>query len=234
MKQLIITILCCAPFLVSGQTNYWQGGLFVGGSALSSDVNPHATPDFTESSLALGLSGRVNLSPRLGMRVSLSYAGLTGDDANYAIRADRGFRFDTRLIELAAVAEWEPFASNRYYTNARGRIEMDRIVSPYLFAGLGLGLAQLDTDFSRYVGNDPLIEEGIRADRSMGSTQNALIVPVGAGMKFDITSYVTIALELGGRICFSDYLDGISAAAGPNSDDVYFVGGLHLYYRFVN
>lgn len=234
MKLTFFTLLLILPFILTAQVNYWQGGIFVGASGFSGDVTPQATPDPAEVSLALGLIGRVDVTSKLGFRGSITYANLRGDDANYPIRGDRGFRFNTTLIELAGVAEWEPFASNRYYANARGRIEMDRLISPYLFAGVGIAFANLDTDFSRYEGNNPVIEQGIQEDRSKGSSQTAFVLPLGAGIKFDISNRLTIGIELGGRLTFSDYLDGISMAASPDNDDAYLWGGVNTYYRFFN
>lgn len=234
MKLTFFTFLLAFPFVLSAQINYWQGGIFVGASGFSGDVTPQATPDPAEVSLALGLLGRVDVNPKLGFRGSITYANLMGDDANYPIWGDRGFRFNTTLIELAGVAEWEPFARNRYYTNSQGLIEMDRIISPYLFAGVGMSFANLDTDFSRYEGNNSVTEQGIREDRSKGSSQTAFVIPLGAGIKFDISNRLTIGIEFGGRLSFSDYLDGISMAAGPDKDDAYLLGGLNTYYRFFN
>ncbi|HKK76258.1 MAG TPA: DUF6089 family protein [Saprospiraceae bacterium] len=234
MKLFLSSLLFCLPLLVAAQINYWQGGLFLGGAGFSGDVNPQATPDLSEVSLAVGFIGKVDVTPKIGFRGSITYANLVGDDANYPIRVDRGFRFNTTLIELAGVAEWEPFASNRYYANARGGVEMDRIVSPYLFAGVGLGFANLNTDFSQYEGNNPLIEQGIREDRSKGSSQTAFVLPLGGGIKFDLSNRLTIGIEFSGRLSFSDDLDGISASANPDNDDVYFFSGLNTYYRFFN
>lgn len=234
MKLFLSSLFFCLPLLVAAQTNYWQGGLFLGGAGFSGDVNPQATPDLSEVSLAVGLIAKVDVTPKIGFRGSITYANLVGDDANYPIRMGRGFRFSTTLIELAGVAEWEPFASNRYYANARGGVEMDRIVSPYLFAGVGLGFANLNTDFSQYEGNNPLIEQGIREDRSKGSSKTAFVLPLGGGIKFDLSNRLTIGIEFSGRLSFSDDLDGISASANPDNDDVYLFSGLNTYYRFFN
>lgn len=234
MKYFLSLFLLFLSVFLSAQDNYWQGGLFLGASAFSGDVNPQSTPDISEISLAAGFMGRVDVSNKIGFRGGIVYAKLKGDDANYPIRAGRGFRFNTTLIELSGVAEWEPFASNRYYSTAKGGVEMDRIVSPYLFGGLGLGFATLDTDYSRYGGNNPLIEQGIRDDRSKGSAQTVLVFPVGAGIKFDITNRFTLGLEFGARISFNDMMDGISASANPENNDVYIFSGLTTYYRFFN
>ena len=234
MKVLYSLLLICVPFFAVAQIDYWQGGLFVGGAAFTGDINPQSTPDPSEVSLSIGLVGRVDVTPKIGFRGGLIYGHLTGDDLNYLSRENRGFRFNTTLIEFTGVMEWEPFASNRYYTNARGNIEMDKLVSPYLFIGVGMGFASLDTDFSRYEGNNAVLEQGIQQDRAQGSSQTAFIVPIGFGLKFDISNKVSLGLEFGGRLAFSDYLDGISQSANPDNNDGYFIAGLNSYYRFFN
>lgn len=236
MKSILFSLglFILFPLFGTAQLNYWQGGIFVGATGFSGDVNPQATPDPSEIDLSFGLVGRVDLTPKIGFRGGFSYSRFMGDDRNYTERQERGFRFDTKMIELIGVAEWEPFASDRYFTNARGGIDMDKLISPYVFVGVGAGFASLNTDFSGYEGNNPEIEQGIFEDRSQGSSKVAFIVPIGVGIKFDISNVLTFGLEVGGRLSFSDYLDGISKSAGPDRDDAYIVGGLVAYYRFFN
>jgi len=213
------------------QNLYWQGGVFAGIGNYSGDVNPMATPDMSESGLSVGVVAQTSISPRIGFRASLLYAGLRGDDRKYPERNGRNFRFETDLIELAAMMEWEPFGGDRYYADARGALVMDKLISPYFFTGIAVGLANLDTDFSDYPGNQLSILDGIREDEAIGNSATFLAIPIGAGLKFDVTPTFTFALEVGGRYSLSDYIDGISAAAGK-STDLYFASGLILYYRF--
>lgn len=233
MKRLFPLLLFL--FLISGsavgQQFYWQGGVFAGIGNYTGDINPMATPDLSESGLSAGVVGHVYVSPKIGFRGSLLYANLQGDDRKYEEREGRNFRFNTQLIELAGLMEWEPFGSNRYFANAAGDVVMDRLISPYFFTGIAVGLASLDTDFSGYMGNNPEILGGIREDEQQGNSATFLAIPVGVGIKFDLTEQFTLALEVGGRLALTDMIDGISAAAG-SGDDQYFASGLLLYYRF--
>lgn len=229
---LVAILMAISPFFVNAQGDYWQGGLFIGATAFSGDINPQSTPDVSDISLAFGISGKVDVAPKIGFKGSLNYVQLVGDDLNYEVRQSRGFRFNTTIFELTGVAEWEPFGSDRYYSDAGGNLVMDRIISPYVYAGLGVGFANLETDFSRYEGSNPLIAQGILADRMEGSNQVAFLVPIGVGVKVDLTNKISVALDIGGRISFSDYLDGISQSASPDRDDTYIIGGINLLYRF--
>lgn len=235
VKLILGTLFIFIPSIfLKAQIDYWQGGLFIGATAFSGDINPELTPDISDISLAFGISGKVDVLPKLGFKGSLSYAKLLGDDANYEVRESRGYRFNTTVFELAGVAEWEPFGSDRYYSDAGGNLVMDKLISPYLYAGVGLAFANLETDFSGYQGVNPVIAQGILADRMEGSNQMALIVPVGGGIKFDLTNTISLALDVGVRISFTDYLDGISEAANPDRNDSYILGGLNILYRFFN
>lgn len=231
---LIVILMAISPFFVNAQINYWQGGLFIGATGFSGDINPQATPDISDISLAFGISGKVDVAPKIGFKGSLNYVQLVGDDANYETRQARGFRFNTTIFELSGVAEWEPFGSNRYYSDAGGNLVMDKIISPYIYAGIGVGFANLETDFSRYEGSNPVIAQGILADRMQGSNQVAFLVPIGVGIKVDLSNTISVALDISGRLSFSDYLDGISESASPDADDTYLLGGINLLYRFFN
>ena len=232
MRSLYIVFLCLFMSVVGfSQNMYWQGGIFTGIGNYSGDVNPMVTPDMSESGLSVGVVGQAYISPKLAFRGSLLYANLRGDDANYPERDGRNFRFTTNLVELSAMIEWEPFGSNRYYADAQGELVMDRLISPYLFTGIGAGLVNLDTDFSGYSGNSQNILDGIREDDQLGNSTTILAIPVGLGVKFDISQRFTLAVEAGARFSFSDYIDGI-AAAGGEGNDLYFTSGLIFYYRF--
>lgn len=232
MRSLYIVLLCLLTSAVGlSQNTYWQGGIFTGIGNYSGDINPMVTPDLSASGLSVGVIGQAAISSKISFRGSLLYASLQGDDRNYPERDGRNFRFSTNLVELSAMMEWEPFGSNRFFADAKGNLVMDRLISPYLFTGVAVGLAILDTDFSGYSGNALAILDGIREDEAIGNNTSVLAFPIGVGVKFDITQKFTLALETGGRITFSDYIDGIAAAAGE-SKDLYFASGLIFYYRF--
>lgn len=235
MKLNVLTgtlLLAFLPFLATAQIDYWQGGIFIGATAFSGDVNPETTPDVADISLAFGISGKVDVMPKLGFKGSLNYVNLVGDDNNYEVRQVRGFQFNTTVFELAGVAEWEPFGSDRYYSDAGGNVVMDKLISPYVYAGLGLAFVNLETDFSGYQGNNPLIAQGILADRMQGSTSMNVVLPIGVGVKVDLSNTISLALDFGARVSFSDYLDGISESANPDANDAYLLGGLNVLYRF--
>jgi len=228
--SLLIFLSC--TFFGLAQDNYLQGGLFVGLSHYSGDVNPTVTPDISQPGLAIGAMAHLYASPAIGIRGSLTYLRLRGSDQEYGEMDTRNFSFRTNVIELAGVAEWEPFAPNRIYTDQEGGQAIGRIISPYVLAGFSLGIAQLDPDFSGYQGGNPLVRSGILEDKAQGNSKAIFSIPIGLGVKFDLSEQLTLAGEITGRLPLSDYLDGI-AAAGGNRNDGFFTSGLILYYRFI-
>ena len=234
MKESVLFLcLIMAMTTIKAQT-VWEGGVFAGMAVYSGDINPTLTPRLRDFTPSLGLIARTNLSNRMGFRGGITYLKLQGDDDHYAGRESRDFDFSTDIVELSVLGEWEPFGSNRYYTDAAGNVNMDKLISPYLYAGVGLLGGVLNTNFSNYTGNSEDIKAGIQKDRAYGNSLLGVSIPVGLGMKFDISEGFTVALEGCVRASFTDYLDGISFAAGPDAKDIYMNLGIVVYRRFGN
>lgn len=230
-----VLFLCLILSLTSIKAqSMWEGGIFAGYAGYSGDINPTLTPRFQDFTPSLGLVARANLTNRIGFRTGITYFKLKGDDDNYNGRETRDFDFNTSLIEMSVLAEWEPFGSNRYYTDAAGNVGMDKLISPYIYLGVGLLGGVLNTNFSNYTGGDEGVKAGIQKDRAYGNSLLGISFPIGLGMKFDLSEGFTVAVEGAIRGSFTDYLDGISYAAGPDAKDIYMNLGVVVYRRFGN
>ena len=138
MKESVLFLcLIMSMTMIKAQT-VWEGGVFAGMAVYSGDINPTLTPRFQDFTPSLGLIARTNISNRIGFRGGITYLRLEGDDDNYESRISRDFDFKTNLVELSILGEWEPLGSNRYYTDAAGNVNLDKLISPYLYAGVGL------------------------------------------------------------------------------------------------
>ena len=234
MKESVLFLcLIMSMTMIKAQT-VWEGGVFAGMAVYSGDINPTLTPRFQDFTPSLGLIARTNISNRIGFRGGITYLRLEGDDDNYESRISRDFDFKTNLVELSILGEWEPLGSNRYYTDAAGNVNLDKLISPYLYAGVGLMGGVLNTNFSNYNGNGEDIKAGIQKDRAYGNSLLGVSIPIGLGIKFDISEGFTFAIEGCVRASFTDYLDGISFAASPNAKDIYMNLGFVVYRRFGN
>lgn len=208
----------------------WEGAILLGGANYSGDINPTFGPRFKDTRPAIGATGRIPVSPKLGVRTNIAFGGLVGDDLDFEERQDRGFRFNSDVLDMSLMVEYEPLGRDRFYANAKGQLEMDRLISPYVLAGIGFSFINTAPDFSR-LANTGLTSK-IAADMRKGSSLVTPIVPIGGGIRWDIDMKYSVAFEIAARLTFSDYVDGISQAAGPDSNDTYLISGFMLYYRF--
>ncbi len=231
MKLLYtLIVLTGIPFCLWAQLDTWAGGIYVGSSHYMGDMVSSSTPNLSQTGIAVGVAGQIYITEQIGMRTNLTYGQLKGRDADYSDLEGRNFTFKTNYVELSSLVEWEPFGGKRYFSDADGNKFMDKLVSPYLYAGVGLSFLNLNTDYSGYEGESLL--PGIMADRNAGSTKTSFILPVGLGLKIDLDSKFTIAVDGGVRFAFSDYLDGVSESGNPDANDAYILVGAMLYYRF--
>lgn len=204
--------------------------MFVGGTFYSGDITPGALPAIRDTRPSVGAYGRIPLTPQVGLRTGVALSFLHGNDANYLQRTVRGYSFQAQALDLCVLGEFEPLGRDRFYASANGQIAMDRLISPYFTAGLGIAFIQVTPDFSRMT--EESVQSAIRADLNRGSSFTTPVIPVGIGLKWDIQHRYSVAVESILRLTATDYVDGISKAAGPNSFDTYLVTSALFYYRF--
>lgn len=211
MKQIkLLSFLLLLPLLSVAQEK-WEGGLFLGYSNYLGDL---VEPTWTlkQSSPAFGILLRNHISPRFGLRGNLLYGKIEGDDANYDRNEARGASFESTLVELSIMGEYELLGNRRY--SQEGTFK--KIVTPYIFGGLGMSFG------------NPKVENGDIED--FGTARAAL--PIGFGLNFDVSRKIKIGLEYGTRLTFTDYMDGVKTTGDPNDNDWYNFGGIVLGFRF--
>ena len=106
--------------------------------------------------------------------------------------------------------EWRPFTI--------GNVQF------FVFAGLSAIYVNPKSDFNE--NNTIASNATILADQNQKYPKIALSLPIGGGLQWNINETTALGGELGLRKTFSDYLDGFSATANPNSKDYYILGGL--------
>lgn len=178
-----------------------QIGLFGGISNYVGDITDKA---YQNSRGAFGLTAGYQISPRVNLRAGFTLAKITGADSlstHEDIRL-RNLSFSSQISEFSLVAEFNAF-------------DMDaRRWSPYVFGGLAVyhfNPYAFDRQ-NRKVYLQPLSTEGEGLtgypQKPYALTQLAL--PFGGGIKYTIIPGVRIALEVGIRKTFTDYLDDVS------------------------
>jgi hypothetical protein len=185
-----------------------QIGLFGG---ISNYVGDMTDKPYKNSKGAFGITAGYQILNRVNLRAGFTFAKVSGADS-LAKQDDirlRNLSFQSNISEFSLVAEFNTF--DMQYQNW----------SPYLFAGLAVFHFDPYT-FDRQnnkVYLRPLSTEGQGlpgySQKPYALTQLAL--PFGGGIKYNISSNLRIALEIGLRKLFTDYLDDVSGNyADPN------------------
>jgi len=222
MKKLIAAV--CMITLCSISPSWGQrsteAGLFLGVSNYMGDLAP--TPiAASETQFAFGGQYRYMLTTQLGLKASVSFAKISGADANKPAvmpsPTPRRFSMEAGLLEFALQGEWHPLATARFdnaglYT---------RQFSPYF--GIGFGLTFAEAEVQTVKGSQVQFPEPDDASAFIS-------VPMTLGMRFDIGEYLILSGEFGLRATFSDYLDGVSQNGNPDANDHYFMGGVSVLY----
>lgn len=203
----IFTILILTA--TSGFTQNFHLGIFGGMSHYQGDLVDGAFP-INQAKGAIGFTGTYEVNDRWNLRAGITFAKVGGHD-KYQKSEElklRNLSFQSSVKELSVIGEYHIF---NLYT---------RRITPYLFGGIGL------YHFNPYTfdesGNQvylkPLSTEGqgiAGYPKEYSLTQ--LSIPFGGGIKYAISDNVRIALEVGIRKTFTDYLDDVSGLyADPN------------------
>lgn len=221
MKYLKVLLgVLCFPLLVSAQP-VLEGGVLIGIANYKGDLARTDGFQMAENNLAFGLNVRHYLDSTKAVRANLIYGKLSANDLEHAAFPERGYSFETSLVELTVVGEWEPFGKRRLQSDENS----SKLVSPYLFLGLGAVYMKPEANFGADAGENNI--KDINADYA----NVQLVIPVGVGLKVGINDTWGAGLEAGLRNPFTDYLDGISESGNPNKGDWYFFGGASLSYR---
>lgn len=230
MKTLNIAIVVLLlPFSLFAQYN-WEGGIFGGGGFYLGDlVEDDRIPFFEETQPAFGVYFNYQLHQQWALRINANYLKISGDDTNFtstAFSEKRQFSFESTILEGGLGFQWEPFGKWRY--KELGTFK--KLVSPYIFLGLSGLYTDPMADFALQAGEG--LAEEVQTDIDEGGTAINIGFPIGGGLKFDLSPITTLGLEVGVRPTLTDYLDGISATAGPDHNDWLLSGGLMLGFRF--
>lgn len=181
------------------QAQTWEVGGSVGMAGYIGDLNIN-NPVKPSGGFA-GLFVKRNFNRYLAAKLSYSFGQISGADSTSNIQQfrDRNLSFTTPLKELSLVAEFNfmsyiPDAGKNLYT-------------PYIYAGGGI------TAFAprAMLNGSPV---GLRQLRTEGQAspygKYTLVLPFGAGIKYNISGKWTLAADLGYRITRTDYLDDVS------------------------
>jgi len=219
-------------FFGLGATNFLGdlGGANVPGNSGLKDLNMEA------SRPVLNIGYLHKWKKWFAFQHDLYYGTLYGDDAFSAQRSlTRQFNFKSPIVEFSTKMQvyysFEKGGRNYNMKDIRG--ERNHQLTPYLYAGVGLFWFNPK---GRYVDGKwyslrPLATEGqgLYPTRKKYSLLQPCI-PIGGGIKFLMNQNWLIAVDLGMRKTFTDYIDDVSLSY-VNTDLLYsHVGPMSAYF----
>ena len=217
-------------FTTNAQLNIpkYEFGLSIGTYVYQGDLTPDPAGSFRNAQPGVNIHGSKIVSRSFSLRANLSFSNLHGDDAAYqhpAYRQQRNFNFSSPLFELSGLLVWSPLRKN--YD--------DKGFSPYLFGGVGAAFLHIKRDWSNfnahYFGETSDIPQRLAVDAAHPLPNVIPVVPVGIGLRYNLSSRLAVNAESSYRFIFTDYLDGFSVSANPGSNDHYHSTSIGVIYR---
>jgi hypothetical protein len=156
----------------------------------------------------------------VGLRLEGTFGQITADDkvlqsvkASTFGRYERNLSFRTNITEFMALAELHPLFIFRSYSD-----EYDRDpprYSPYLLAGVGFFNFNPQAKLgNNWVDLQPLRTEGQGFSQQYPERQpyklNQMNIPLGIGVKYELSSMINLRAEFVYRKLSTDYLDDVS------------------------
>ncbi len=151
----------------------------------------------------------------VGLRLEASFGQVQGydsilknKDASLSGRYGRNLSFRSRIAELQLAAEIHPLFFKRYDEDKAP------FISPYIVAGIGVYRFNPEAKVNgTWYALHPLRLEGQGFSEYPDKKPYRLTqinVPVGIGVKYEVSPLVNARLEVVHRILFTDYLDDVS------------------------
>ena len=222
MKRLITTFIALAMFAFNVEAQI-AGSVKLGLAGYQGDVHCRTDENIgalSRLSASFGLGARIPLAEAVGLRVEGTYFSLSADETEFSDKGhiSRGWTFENKFLELAALVDWEILGNRRFDENGKFK----RTLTPLVFGGVGLAFNNPEVNFAG--SNHPEIPTDM--DEGDGIQ---FAVPVGVGLKYYLTEKFALGLETGVRLPLHDYVDGVSLTANPDENDAYGWGGLKAY-----
>lgn len=198
-------------------------GFFIGGAYYIGDLNRE---HFSQQNWAFGGIYRHNFkNERVVFRLNCIYGHVQADDKKSGIQNQihRNLSFRSSVLEIGPVFEVNFFP----YKLGQTRTDQEKFGTPYFFGGITyLNMnpkAQLkDSDgnfYEEWNELQPLGTEGqgtnLNSKKEYSLSQ--ISMPVGIGVKLNLSQSISMSLEYGIRKTFTDYLDDVSGQYPDNA-----------------
>lgn len=172
---------------------------------------------------------RHTINPRLAFKFALSYGKIEGDDRlsntkqwrdDAWYRSYRNLHFKSYLIEASVMAE---FHILKYIPGSK-----KYRWTPFVTGGAAVFTFNPKAQYNgEWVALQPLGTEGQGLPQYPDRKKYSLIqpsIPLGLGVKVNLTNFLTLTVEAGHRITFTDYMDDVSTTYVSYNDFAGFYG----------
>ncbi|HSN61028.1 MAG TPA: DUF6089 family protein [Ferruginibacter sp.] len=220
-RTALFTLSIFSFFQANAQSSSakYELGANIGAYVYQGDLSPQRFGSLKTIKPGIGISFARIISPSFSVGALFNLASLKGDETKYdnpEYRQQRAFKFKSSLKELGLVAKWNVLGSSTYETK----------LEPYLFAGVSLAFIKTTTDYSAfnpaYFGEANEITAGLVTDAAEPARKTIPVIPAGLGLRYNLSSTLSLNMESSYRFTGSDYIDGYSMAANPAKNDHYF------------
>lgn len=228
LTALLLILIPCT--LIFSQRYEMEAGLVLGGANYGGDLVQPDLFTLKETKPMYGFFFRYPINPQWGIRANMMHGKISGDDQNYlspSWRQQRAFNFKTNLTELGLLIEWNPLEKRRFAPNS----SFNKKVSPYLFTGIAGVFFDPQTNFSENKLDQ--LTAAIEVDQSSQFPNAQLTIPMGMGVKVNVSDRLVVGVEGGVRPGFTDYLDGVSQSGNAADNDWYGFAGATVSFRMV-
>jgi len=201
MRLCLIAILLVANNCFAQK---WMGEFAIGGAEYNGDLAPKG---FTIKNLrpGAGFNLKYDSGDLLNFRTGIFWTILSSDDKDNKepLTAIRNLNFTSQLFEWNAALEFNILDPDIY------------TAFPYIFGGVGLFYFKPYSfdDNNEKVYLQPLSTEGQGLTDYPDRKKYSLLqfcMPFGAGYKWFTKKKNQVAIEIGYRLCFTDYIDDVS------------------------
>lgn len=196
--------LCALCFLLSASSanlfaQTWEAGAFAGAAGYVGDLNQR------ELVKPSGPAGEVfvkrNFNPYLSLKLNLAYGKIAGADSTSGTQQfrDRNLSFHTPLTEFSFIGEFN------FMKYTPGATDGEHRFTPYVYFGAGIVKYNPQADYQGQTYDlRRLRTEGV------GYPSNAIVIPYGAGVKYNFSGSWNVMFSAGYRYARTDYLDDVS------------------------
>lgn len=204
----IITLLFVALSLsaYTARAQSWEIGVGSGASGYIGDFNPNNPLKFTDPVYS-GFIKR-NMGTFFSAKLGIYHGTISGYDSrsSNAQMRQRNLSFFSDVDELSLTGEvnffpYIPLIGHNVYT-------------PYIFAGIG---ATNYDPMATYNGIDYELRGMLTEGQAKPYKESAVVIPFGAGIKYNFAGQWNLILDLGYRITYTGYLDDVYGAYADKS-----------------